>query len=89
MFMTVATDLIRKYSDTKVNADMSDLWDLDQNNIPSVSFDPFLFKYGYGCGVHTTPSEANPRMVQPYVKHSGRVFKFRPYNIEALSKILS
>ncbi len=45
MFMTVATNLMRKYSDTKVltNNNMSDLGDLDPNNIPSMSFDPSLF----------------------------------------------
>jgi hypothetical protein len=44
MFMTAATDLLRKYSDTKVfTNNMSNLGDLDPNNVPSVSFDPFLF----------------------------------------------
>jgi hypothetical protein len=44
MFMTAATNLMRKNSDTKVNTDnMSDLGDLDPNNIPSMSFDPSLF----------------------------------------------
>jgi hypothetical protein len=45
MFMTATTNLMRKYFETKVLTDnnMSDLGDLDPNNIPSMSFDPSLF----------------------------------------------
>ena len=44
MFMMATTNLMRKYSETKVLTvnSMSDLGDLDPNNIPFVSFDPFL-----------------------------------------------
>jgi hypothetical protein len=45
MFMAVSTNLMRRYSNTTVITDnnMSDLRDMDPNNVPSVSFDPFLF----------------------------------------------
>jgi hypothetical protein len=43
--MMAATNLMRKYSDTKflIENNMSNLGDLDPNSIPSVNFDPFLF----------------------------------------------
>jgi hypothetical protein len=45
MFMTAATYLMTKYFDIKVNNQnsMSNLGELDLNNVPSMSFDPLVF----------------------------------------------
>jgi hypothetical protein len=74
--MTMATILVRKYSDIKVYKDniISNLGDLDPNNVPFLDIDSFLFLLGMDVGIHAPSSGANPCVVQPCTEHSETFF---------------
>ena len=56
-FMLEWSVVMRNNSDMRVSADnnMSDLGDLDPNNIPSLGLENFWFYSGQGCRGHTPP----------------------------------